>query len=767
MKIKLQLIIWLLISSVGFAQPQQYAAPKPKLITKADVPQSTEEMRVAWMFPQESFRMAKQYDKVEIGIDLPDSIKYRMHGFFNQQAGMETLNPFNRHDIDITVQFFVNGELEKTVDAFYYEEYQRNLSMGLWLEDTTAYNFRVRFSPKKKGEYTANILVEATGFPDISTSVNFNVVASDHKGLLERGLNHKHMRYSETKESFIGVGQVIQGTIWDDWFHMGRASGPGSFMPVYGALRAMHAAGGNYTRFVSGPWFLQLEWEALGNYQPKMRHAWEFDRINDKCDQFNIYYMFCPLLHSPLESRTGEHANMFPGIRWEEYCYNDNDVNPSRYAQEEKLGVTKPEDFYTNENAFDAQQNHFRYLVSRWGYSTSLAGWQLMSETDQTCNYRDEVLEDGTVVDNSKNREAVRIWADRLVKYMKNECDDEHMKSISFITGKNFSSYLWDPEIFKIEEMEFFGLHDYIFEMENETPYNRNRNLIVRHESINNLNVGLYDGGKIEHPEFQKRMFIYDEFGQTGAIPKQWPEDKHDDPTTWMNDCLGFHFKQDLWFTFAAGCAVAGLDWWNEDRKPRQKHWMLYFPGFNKFAADIDFENVNYTTVKEKKGHYYIAQRWPFTRPEIERSNDKPYRKSDKLESYIQTSEDGSQGFGWMMNRSYNWWNLKDSIECLNKLVYGKEPFARQYLYESLDSDQQDNAPMNIGEREAFIKVYNLPRLKSYRVDFYNTETGEIIKTVETRSSVGGNLKIYGPEMDASKQFDVAFKFYSPDAGWK
>ena len=36
---------------------------------------------------------------------------------------------------------------------------------------------------------------------------------------------------------------------------------------MYNALYAMERAKGNFTRFVAAPWFMQLDWEALGNYQ--------------------------------------------------------------------------------------------------------------------------------------------------------------------------------------------------------------------------------------------------------------------------------------------------------------------------------------------------------------------------------------------------------------------------------------------------------------------------------------------------------------------
>ena len=73
-----------------------------------------------------------------------------------------------------------------------------------------------------------------------------------------------------------------------------------SFVELKSPFRKLNEAGGNFSRFVAAPWVMQLEWEALGNYQPKMGQAWEFDRINGYCTELEIYYLFCGLLHSPL-----------------------------------------------------------------------------------------------------------------------------------------------------------------------------------------------------------------------------------------------------------------------------------------------------------------------------------------------------------------------------------------------------------------------------------------------------------------------------------
>lgn len=746
----------------GFSQ--SHSPANPFSLNEFEINEISEKGDLAWFYPRNSPQIAQQLEKVEFGVRLPKSVMEKINSFLSARGETDMgLNPFDRNDIDIEAVFMHNGKVVKRNDGFFYKEFRRDLGNNRWRKDTTSYSFRIRHAPEFTGNYDVTVTIKIRGLNTVQVNSTFSVDATDNPGFLEPGKHNKHMRFSKTKESFVGVGQVIPW-VFDIGGRLDVAAGPVNFMTMYNSFRKLKESGGNFTRMVAAPWFMQLEWESLGNYDPKMGQAWEFDRMNDKLQDHDIYYIFCALLHSPFESHPEEGATN-QEISWESYCYNQMDMTKSPIACESEVSCTQPVDFFDNEEALHHQKNYFRYFVARWGYSTSIAGWQLISETDQVHEYRDESAEDGATIDHADNRSKVNQWVDKISRFMTLECDDKHMKSTSFITGRNYSSHMWDPELFELEEIDFVGLHDYVFEMEPSQQNIRNRNLLRRYISVNDLGVGIVDR-EVTHPKYQKNMFIYDEFGHVPVIPRAYPEDKNDDPVVFFNSCADFSFKQDLWFTFASGCAVAGLDWWNEHDRSRHDMWKRYFTGLNKFKENIDFEGVNYTRVREMKGETYIAQRWPLRNKDITRSNGNSYRKSDKLEAYIQIDSLNHQGFGWMMNRSFHWGNLVDSLPCISDMAKGEGIFSRPYLYNPMDDDEVSE-PITIGEGEAFIKVYKVKPRTSYTVDFYDTESGEIVKTVEVKSSFTGTLKIFSPAMKPSERYDLAFKFYDSGLGWR
>lgn len=731
---------------------QRTVPPKP-LVWKTAVKESVQLVKIG---ANELDTISTKLHKLELGLSLPPMVMERINGYFSQSVRIQNpINPFNSEQIDIRADFFSHGKKERTCFGFYYREYQKDLVANRWREDTTSYPFRIRFAPKDTGSYQVVISILVSGNEAIQLEHSFRVFPSDNPGYLEVGKHGKHMRFSDSKKSFLGVGQVIPWPVWEDWEHLNKAIGPKPLEKMYASLDALDKAGGNYTRFVASTWFLQLEYEALGNYAPRLNHAWEFDRMMEFCEERELYFMFCALLHTPLESRSDDKANLLPGVRWEEYCYNDRYQHPANVPHDPPIGISKAVEYYSNPTANELAKRYFRYLVARYGYSTALAGWQVMSEVDETAEYRDKETESG-VEDHSSNRLAVRHWTDLISTYMREELQDPHMISIAIIKGKGYTKTFWDPELFNLKCIDFIGVHDYMYENETGQGKTRNRNLLLRFTSVNEIGTG-FQNGSISYPSYQRKPFIYDEFGHFLSIPRKLPEDDKDDPTTAFNNCATFLFKQDLWFTFASGCAVAGLDWWSNDQDPRFQMWQQYFPPLIKFVSSIDFENDNYAKVQQDKSTWYIAQRWPRSETEINRSNAKKYRANDLLEAYTQVSSDGSKAFGWMCNRSVNMYNLKDSLPCLLQLYEGKEPFSRPYLYKPIDADFQGKL-IPISAQSAFIEIKHLQPKRTVKITFFNTSSGEEYASQTVKSNRKGKIKLYSPEMNPSSHPDVAYK---------
>jgi hypothetical protein len=736
---------------------QENVCRNPRAIESFQIPMLADKIKIASFYGEDS--SFKQNRKIEFGLALPQAINQQISSFFNQIGERETqLNPYNRADIDIEVMFDKGTEHMHKGAGFFYEEYVKDKLRNIWVKDTTSFPFRIRFSTPFIGSHHAEIQIKIRSKVLHVFAFDFHVESGDVLGQLTQGKFGKHFKYEHTDQSFVGVGQVIP---WSDMPSWGRPldepSRPKRFEVLYNSLTDLRRAGGNFTRFVAAPWFMELEWEALGNYEAKMAQAWEFDRVDEYCKELGIYYIFCMRLHSQLESREDARDMEMKGIRWETNCYNDRDQTPAEMAAEPPIGIEKVQDYFRNEQAIFYQQNYYRYMVARYGYSTNLAAWQLFSELDNVEGYKDLKTADSIVI-NTQNRAEITAWTQKMAKYMKDDLGDRHLLSISMASMKNYEKDLWDPLLWDMDEIDFLGVHDYVYEVEGVASRMRNRNSFYRFASINRLNIGIQEG-KIRYPNYQNKMYIYDEFGQTNAIQIIWPDDKEVDPTALYNQHTGFMFKQDLWFTITAGTAVAGLDWWCHNHAERITDWYTYFNGVRLFFDSINFEATNYASVRKIKGEYYIAQPWPLSLDKIEKSTNHPYDKDDLLESYTMVSSDGKQAFGYLMNRSYNLGNLYRTDSVLYQMYMGQSPFAKKYIYPSMDDDEVEE-PIDIPSDTYFMKLYGFGKRTLYQVDFYNTLTGEIYTSKQFKSTFRGVLKVYAPEMKVNLYSDLAYKIH-------
>ena len=167
-------IFFFFIPLVSFLQI--YSPAQPQLIMSNEQASSFDSLKPAWFYPGEKMLIAKKFEKMEFGISLPQSLQEKIQAFFNESVRADVkLNPFNRHDISIEVEFLKDERSIHVSHGFYYQEYFKDLEHNTWITDTTSYNFRVRFAPPETGNYTARVVINVKNSDPISRSFDFTV----------------------------------------------------------------------------------------------------------------------------------------------------------------------------------------------------------------------------------------------------------------------------------------------------------------------------------------------------------------------------------------------------------------------------------------------------------------------------------------------------------------------------------------------------------------------------------------------------------------
>ncbi|HEU4716653.1 MAG TPA: DUF5060 domain-containing protein, partial [Bacteroidia bacterium] len=339
------------------------------------------DFNVVFITPDEHLPQVGQFEKLEIGMQLPASVDQQVNDFLaDPNTG---LNPFDPDKISVEATF-TNGLNSYTVYGFYYDEFTRDVNAmaprapANWIAQPTLYHWRIRFAPPFTGSWYCTIGIRVNDEANPSYLVNgiyFTCVPSSNQGWLKKGNDNWHLAYSGSDASFFALGQNIAWTdpIKPD-YHTSFNGGNNPDVPNYPLYDAgyldilnwiadLSQSGGNMVRMSAVPWNYDVEFEHLNNYKDRMNRAWELDRVFDQCEQENMK------ISMEFEFIGKDDANGNPYFLWSNNPYHT-----------ELSGVTDKAHFFSDPDARVALKKKLRYFLSRWGYSTCLGIFALTGE---------------------------------------------------------------------------------------------------------------------------------------------------------------------------------------------------------------------------------------------------------------------------------------------------------------------------------------------------------------------------------------------------
>ena len=230
-------------------------------------------------------------------------------------------------------------------------------------------NWKVRFTPSQVGKWRYRLVVTDPGGDSAPSEGTFNVTAPDPTtssgqalhGWLQVG-NRVDPSYSsrylvyQDGAPFYGIGYAEALNILTGGFSLERG------VPVF---NSMNAAGENYVVW----WPLYSNSPVNGSYsQYSSPNMDVIDIVVRDAQKKNIFLIFTIWDHPELRDNT--HA-WGPG-QWPANGFS-------------KLGDINS--FFTSDEAWAWQENLYRYIIARWGYSPAIGMWQTVSEINGTNAY--------------------------------------------------------------------------------------------------------------------------------------------------------------------------------------------------------------------------------------------------------------------------------------------------------------------------------------------------------------------------------------------
>lgn len=283
--------------------------------------------REAWFARQQSPgrdvlpRGVGQYEKFELEIDLKATFD----------------NPFDPEQVDLWAEFTApSGKVWKIWGFYHPSDWNSE-----WM---------VRFTPTERGEWTYVVKVRDREGTAETEPAEFRVGPSRRRGFVSIAENRRYLQHTDGS-SFYGVG------LWynDDYHRRGQGQ------ITQTALDELKSLGVNFICFYPTP--LETHGSGAGRYDQD--RAGRLDEIFTWCEKQDIHIAWNLVFHSYIsEAMWGGGNDRYRS-------------NPYRNAVESK-------DWFASDESWKKQQNLYRYIIARWGYSPSLFMWFVVDEINGT-----------------------------------------------------------------------------------------------------------------------------------------------------------------------------------------------------------------------------------------------------------------------------------------------------------------------------------------------------------------------------------------------
>lgn len=667
-------------------------------------------MRLKW-FSEQAPDAVSKYEHVELGMMLPPNVEASIRNYLNGIPTSRALNPFDPQDIEVVAYFKKENALPKALPekrfAFYYRPYQRDTSSkdpNQWGHKAleTLHPFRARFTPKDTGTYVCWFSLETKLSPiAISNSIRFDVVDSNKAGFMSVGENKRY--FVRDSSSFFPVGQNLPWPACDPAIYPKCAEtdcynaepwcsstmNPAGYLAYHKQMKEYALHGGNYFRMLIAPWNLDIEFEKLNNYSDRLNCAWEMDEILREAKTNELLIHLDLHVHYPLEDVSG-----YSMWHWD---YGDIDCFPydDPYCYSDELGLPTVRDFLSSEEAKRHYKNRLRYFIARYGYSTNISTFELVSEVNgigSSPGVTENCQADGSHLSMPYREDAsmtrlIYLWQKEMLDFIKYDLrHEDHLLSVSVSGPADFvlgDSIYYEPSLdiatynyYNAGIQKYFGFTEIMDDFQSDNG----------RSPITNLN-----------PPAINKPLMFSEVG----------------PGMNIEYCdSDLRFIKSVWCSAFSGVSATAMNWSNQ-----------YTPQLWSHLARID---------SIMQGLRLDQENWQGV-------NDLSKDKMGDMMALRRGGKD-KKALGLVHNRSVNFYTRRsaDGTPCQTFFEENPQYFDRRYA-------QAQTLEAQGGKTK--LEVENMGALKAYRIQWIDIETGQIISESKQNTGFNGKLTLKHPDI--------------------
>jgi len=321
-------------------------------------------------------------------------------------------NPYDQRDIAVNMKL-VSPKGESLFLPCYFES-----------GDSINSIWKAHFASREVGEYSYYFELLKNG-EVISESSNgsFRAAASDNEGFLHE--NNLWTLKFDSGKPFRGIGENIG---WE-----ARSFEDPKWTYDY-LLPTLANNGANFFRSWMSPFNFPLEWKKVRDtdrYSDTSEYfhpggIQRLDEVIEMSDSLGLYMMLAFDSHNALMEEN----------QWEINSYNKSNGGPA----------STPTEFFTLEESREKYKNRLRYIVARWGYSTSIGAWEFFNEIDNAMFTKS----DSIIIPHK----AVTSWHKDMSRYLKEIDPFDHVITTSV-------SHREVEGLYALEDIDLNQMHVY------------------------------------------------------------------------------------------------------------------------------------------------------------------------------------------------------------------------------------------------------------------------------------------------------------------
>ena len=232
-------------------------------------------------------------------------------------------------------------------------------------------SWRVRFTPPTPGAWQYRVAARTPDGERTLGTGRFTVRPAAAPGFIRVGANGRYFA-REDGSAYFPVGPNLA---WS-W------SGTNNTAGYQGWLRRLNELGATYARlYIDVPWFIGLGWASpAGNLAAAQEHAWRLDTLIQAAEANGIALQLV-LTWSQAWNTYQEPPFAAPEIPARPETNADWFTNPFNALRGGPFANVNQ--FFSTEAGRQFYRDRLRYIVARWGYSTSVFAWEMVDQFDR------------------------------------------------------------------------------------------------------------------------------------------------------------------------------------------------------------------------------------------------------------------------------------------------------------------------------------------------------------------------------------------------